>query len=321
MKKTAGVIFAVVAWWGALAQAQQFTPPQTKNAALRYWAAFAEMKDRPIDEATSKLMEDVLNGSAAWDEQRLGPIVEENAYAVREMQRATTLPECNWGLDYSLGVAMPLAHLPKARVLARLNALYGARQLARGDAEGAVKTWLAGLRFAQDVSKGVGLIAALSAQPAFMANLYLLMTAVKSGAVSTQLENKVRAEIRSLPPDGLPWVESIRFEAWADAESLKYLARAQDFAAVYKEWFRSAPPQSAKPPSAPEISAFRKLMDQVVAAFHLPPAQTRERLATITARLKNMNPAVQAVFPNYQRLNDRREKMVSQKEELLKALK
>lgn len=321
MKKTAEFIFVVLTCCGIFAQAQQFTPPQTKNAALRYWAAFAEMKDRPIDDASSKLMEDVLNGNAGWDEHRLGPIVDENAYAVEAMQRATTLPECNWGLDYSLGAAMPLAHLPKARVLARLNALYGARQMARGDAEGAVKTWLAGLRFAQDVSKDVGLIAALSAQPAFMANLRLLTTAVKSGAVNTQLENKVRTEIHRLPPDGLPWAQSIKFEAWADAESLKYLGKAPDFAAVYKDWFRSDPPQSAKPPSASEIAAFRELMNQMVAAFQLPPAQTRVRLATITARLKAMNPAVQATFPNYQRLNDNREKMVSQKEDLLKALK
>ena len=296
MKKTAGFIFALVACCGIFAQAQQFTPPQTQNAALRYWAAFAEMKDRSIDTATSKLMEDVLNGNAGWDEQGLGPIVEENAYAVQAMQRATALPECNWGLDYSLGAAMPLAHLPKARVLARLNALYGARQMARGDAEGAVKTWLAGLRFAQDVSKDVGLIAALSAQPAFMANLRLLTKAVNSGSVNSQLENKVRTEIRRLPPDGLPWVESIRMEAWADAESLKYLAKAPDFAAVYKAWFGSVPPQSAKPPSAAEITAFRELMNEVVAAFQLPPAQTRERLATIVARLKTMNPAVQAFY-------------------------
>lgn len=321
MKKTAGLIFVLVACSGIFAQAQQFTPPQTKNAALRYWAAFAEMKDRPIDDATSKLMEDVLNGSAGWDEQRLGPIVEENAYAVQAMQRATTLPECNWGLDYSLGSAMPLAHLPKARVLARLNALYGARQMARGDTEGAVKTWLTGLQFAQDMSKGVGLIAALSAQPAFMANLRLLTTAVKSGGVNTQLENKVRTEMHTLPLDGLPWVESIRFETWADAESLRYLAKAPDFPALYKDWFGSVPPQSAKPPSASEISAFRELMNEVAAAFQLPPAQTRERIATIVARLKTMNPAVQAVFPNYQRLNDNREKMVNQKEDLLKALK
>jgi len=72
--------------------------PQNKNAALRYWMAFAEMQDRPVDEVTTKLMEDVLSGATTWDERQLGPVVEANVPALRAMQKATALPQCNRGL-------------------------------------------------------------------------------------------------------------------------------------------------------------------------------------------------------------------------------
>ncbi|HEU5414678.1 MAG TPA: hypothetical protein VFW31_13005 [Candidatus Angelobacter sp.] len=302
-------------------EAQQFTPPPNNNAALRYWAAFAEMKDQTIDDATSKLMDEVLNGSASFDEQRLGPILDENSFAVRGLQRATTLPECNWGLDYSLGSAVPLAHLPKARVLAKLNALYGARQLAKGDADGAVTTWLAGLRFAQCVGAGVGLIGNLSAKPAFAANLHLLTAAAQSGAINSDLHGKIRSQLRQLPPEGLNWIDSIKAEEWACEEGLKDLAKAPNFQETYKEFFGSPVPQAAHRPTAEEIAGLRALMADVIAAFQLPPAQARERLGAIMARAHDATPAVQAIVPNFPRLNDSREKLIGEKDALLKALK
>ena len=67
------------------------------NQARTYF--FAEMQDRTVDDSTTKLMEDVLAGTAQWDEQRLGPIVAANEAAIHTMQRGTALPECNWGLE------------------------------------------------------------------------------------------------------------------------------------------------------------------------------------------------------------------------------
>jgi len=320
MTKTFLAILLFV-WGGARIQAQQFTPPPNNNAALRYWAAFAEMKDQTIDDATSKLMDEVLNGTTGFDEQRLGQILDDNAFAIRGLQRGTALPECNWGMDYSLGSAVPLAHLPKARVLARLNALYGARQLAKGDADGAVRTWLAGLRFAQCVGAGVGLIGNLSAKPAFEANLHLLAAAAQSGAINADLHNKIRAQLRQLPPEGLNWIDSIKAEEWACEEGLKYLAKAPNFQETYKEFYGSPAPQAAHPPTPAEIASLRSLMGDVVAAFQLPPAQTRERLTAIMARAHELTPAVEAVVPSFPRLNDSREKLIGEKDALLKALK
>jgi len=122
------VLISAVAGWG-----QTKLPPETKNAALRYWLAFADLQDLPTDKATGELLEKTAAGEALWDEAKLGPILDKNESAIWRMQRATKLPECDWGLEYDLGPRASIAYVPKARVLARLNTLDGMRPAAKGD--------------------------------------------------------------------------------------------------------------------------------------------------------------------------------------------
>jgi hypothetical protein len=281
--------------------------------------AFADLQDHPADDATTRLMEQVLAGSANWDEERLGPIVDANSAAVLSMQRGSELPECNWGLEYSRGETMSIGHLPKARVLARLNALYGARQMARGDTAGAVTTGLAGLRFAQCVGKDLGLIGILSAKPAFIANVHLLTRVAQSG-LTGELQQKLTAQLRKLPAEGLDWPASIRAEAWADEVSLRHLARAANFQQTYKDFYGTSAPESAHAPTEEEIGEFRALMNEVAAAFQLPYEQAKEKLKPLMARADKMNPAVRSVIPGYLRMNDNREQVATEEQALLKAL-
>lgn len=304
----------------AASPAQQITLPQNRNAALRYWMAFAEMQDRTVDEATTKLMEGVLSGAAAWDERQLGPVVEANIAALRTMQKATALPECNWGLDYDQGSAMSIGHLPKARALARLNALYGARQMAQDDANGAVTTWLAGLRFAQHISKDMGLIAVLSAKPALLANLHLLTKAAGSGQLSAESLQKIKAQIALVPRDGLDWPNAVRFEVWADAQALKYLGEGSNFQEKYKTFFNHEPPPAAAAPAESDIVAYRALMKDIILALQLPYEQARERMKQIETATKSMHPAVQAITPNYGGVNESRHQVSLELQELTRAL-
>jgi hypothetical protein len=299
--------------------AQQFNLPQNKNAALRYWIAFAEMQDRTVDEATTKLMEDVLSGAASWDEQRLNPILDANHDAIRTMQKGTLLPECNWGLDYDRGAAMSLAHLPKARAMARLNALYGSRQLAQGDAEGAVNTWLAGLRFAQHITRDMSLIGVLSAKPAFMANLSLLSKAVTDGRLNSDLLRNVKAQVGALPADGLNWSMAVKFEAWADEQALHYLSEG-DFQQKYKTFFSHTPAPATSAPSESDIAAYRALMKDVIAAFDLPYDQAKARLQQLDAGKKSLHAAVGEILPNYPLLNERRHQVAQALQSLEQAL-
>jgi hypothetical protein len=318
--KIRSMLFAISMLFLSTALAQQVNLPQSKNAALRYWMAFAEMQDRTVDEATTKLMEDVLSGAAAWDERQLGPVVDANVGAIHTMQRATNLPECDWGLEYDRGPAMSIGHLPKARALARLNALYGARQMAQGDAEGAVGTWLAGLRFAQHISKDMSLIAVLSAKPAFLANLHLLTKAAGSGRLSAESLQKIRSQVALLPKDGLDWTSAVKVEAWVDGQALKYLGESNDFQEKYKTFFNQAPPPASSAPTESDIAAYRALMNNTIAAFHLPYEQTKARLQQIETTKESMHPAVVAITPNYGRLNESRHQIALELQELTKSL-
>src|ERR1700742_4622927 len=126
------------------ANAQLPYPAETKNAALRYWIAFSEMQDLPADKETQDLLEKTLSTEALWDEKKIAPILDANKFAIDIMQRATKLPECDWGIEYTQGVSASIAYAPRARALSRLNTLEGMRQLAAGNSQSATDTWLAG---------------------------------------------------------------------------------------------------------------------------------------------------------------------------------
>jgi len=233
-----------------LAAAQQAVFPKTRNAALRYWMAFALMQDPPADKGTQELLESVAEGRAAWNEPRLGPLIDQNTGAIQTMLRATRLPECNWGLEYDLGPETPLAHLPKARVMARLNVLYGMRLAAKHDDAGAADAWLAGLRFAQDLAQGGSLIGALSAKAAMTADLNALTHAVENGLLEDASLERVEHTVRALPSYGFDWSLSISSEFFGEEMSLKQLAESPDPNLLYKQWFGEAASGSSVVPSA-----------------------------------------------------------------------
>ena len=155
---------------GARAQAKY--PPETKNAALLYWAAFAEMQG-----SAWELMVKTSPDNTEWNETKFGPTLDANAQAIRTMQQATNLPECDWGPEYSQGPRAPVAYLSQPRALARLNTLAGMRQMAKGDSQTAVNTWLAGIHFShfsQDVTRGNPMIFVLAAKALLLPNLRVL---------------------------------------------------------------------------------------------------------------------------------------------------
>src|SRR5437868_2714903 len=145
--------------------------PETRNAALRYWLAFAEMQDQPGDKNLGELLDKTAASEAAWDEKSLGPILDKNETAILALQRASKLPECDWGLEYEQGPNASVAYAPRARVLGRLNTLYGMRMAAKGDTQRAVEAWVAGIRFSQHVAKGGPLIFALIGKSVLLSNL------------------------------------------------------------------------------------------------------------------------------------------------------
>ena len=140
------------------------------------------------------------------------PILDQNETAILAMQRATKLPECDWGLEYSRGPRTSIAYVPRARVLARLNTLYGMRQIAKGDSQSAVDTWLDGIRFSQHVAQGGTLIFQLVGKMAMLSNFRALTNATQAHQLSEAQRAQVLAAVQALPADGFDWAEALALE-------------------------------------------------------------------------------------------------------------
>lgn len=187
-----------------LAAAQDWTPPENKNAALAYWRAFSMMKDMPSDEATSERIRKVVAGEAAWDESLQG-VVDENADALKGLHRGSRLPECTFGVDYEDGAAMLLPHLAKARALGKLNVLLARRFVAQGKPAEAVDALLCGVRFADHLWRDGTLINGLVAKAVLTSHLRPLIQIVGEGKLDDAALGRIDEGARELPAYAFDW--------------------------------------------------------------------------------------------------------------------
>src|SRR5580692_3844918 len=109
------------------------------NAALRYWSAFSAVQDSAITNEQARELNAILDGTAPYDDTKYKDLLEKNRLALEIMARSTSLPNCDWGLDYGLGHDVPVDYARKALVLGRLNVLYAFHLLKTGNKDGAVR--------------------------------------------------------------------------------------------------------------------------------------------------------------------------------------
>jgi hypothetical protein len=304
---------------GAVA-AQVAPPPETRNAALRYWLAFAELQDPPADQATQELLERTASGDAGWDETRLGPILDKNRYAIQRMQRATLLPECDWGAEYNWRGS--IAYAPRARVLARLNTLQGLRLEARGDKTGAVNAWLHGIRFSQHLAEGGSLIFTVMAQTALLPNLRALTRATESGWPSDADRQRIEAAVRALPETGFDWSGAMRIEEAVLYGALDEMVQSSNSREFYATMMGTQAPRDFSVPSAPDRAAYHRLMADVEEALRQEPIAAQARLLDLTRQMSSgeIHWFFQKTTPSLTRVNERRAEVASARDRLLQAL-
>lgn len=301
--------------------AQIKRPTETRNAALRYWLAFAEMQDPPADPVTSALVGKTAAGALPWDEAKLGAILDKNESAILRMQRATKLPDCDWGIEYSDGPTASIAYAPKARVMASLNTLYGMRQSAKGDEQAAVQTWLDGIRFSQDIAKGGSLIFIVIGKLSLIADLHAITLAVQSGKLSVAERKQVAHAVNALPESGFDWssaeaLEEGSVEMMLEEGGTRWHNPADAYAAIMG---KDVPPNLAFPTPI-ERAAFHKFSLEVVEAFRLSPDQTQGKLPGLQHTLNSLNPFYAELLPSLSRANDSRREIAAARKELLDAV-
>jgi hypothetical protein len=284
------------------ARAQAMFPPETDNAALRYWFALAEVLEPPEDEATRHLFGETITGRVAWDETKLAPILDSNLDALRTMQLATKLPVCNWGFDYQNGARTPVWFLMRARLLSHLNALQGIREMAHGDSRKAVDTWLAGVHFGQDMSRGGPVIAALVAHAIILDNLHPLRDSAQQGKLNEEQKTELSVVVKTMPEDGFDWGA-----AWG-----------VEFA--IGDQFLQKSRTASKPESDDKIRAYEEYMLAAQAALREPLAEAKSRIADLESKLRRLGKVEQSLIPSLRGTNEARILLATAHQELMQAL-
>jgi hypothetical protein len=313
-----GSIVVLMSAFAARPQAKY--PPETRNAALRYWMAFAEMQDLPANKATQDLLEKTVAGEAAWDERQLGPILDANGPAIQTMQRGTKLPECDWGLEYDRGPRASIAYAPRARVLARLNTLEGFREMATGNPQAAVDTWLAGIRFSEHLAKGGALIFALIAKSALLPNLRALTTESKQGHLSDTQKKQVSVLLKGMREDGFDWSAAWGLEEIGVIAIFAEVRSSANPGATFQMIVGEPLPSGAEPPNSEDISKYREYMTAVQAMLNLSPDAAKARLRALETQRRALPESVQQVTPGTQKLNDARLEVFLARNELLESI-
>lgn len=200
------------------------------NAALRYWAAFSVMQDSEISARQAKNMNAILDGTAPYDDSIYGSLVQKNELALKLMVSGTTVPTCDWGLDYSLGENVPVEYARKGLVLGRLNVMYAFHLLATGRKVGAVKALAAGLRFSHDIANGGSLFATLAAKDLMVSHLRAIEFALHTSGLSAGQRQRLLTVLAQLGPEALDWQGATR----RDLEALRgrYAGNPQASAAL-----------------------------------------------------------------------------------------
>ena len=182
----------------------QRTASLADNAALRYWAAFAQIQDSAITDQEAKELNAALDGMGPYDTLKYKDLLQKNTLALEIMARATSLPICDWGLDYGLGENVPVDYARKALVLGRLNILYVVNLYHSGDKDGAIRALAAGLRLSHDVGNGGSLFAILIAKDLLVTHLVAVGDALRMGQLSVAQRSQLQNAVAALG-DGLDW--------------------------------------------------------------------------------------------------------------------
>jgi hypothetical protein len=179
------------------------------NAALRYWSAFSVMQDSAITADQAAQLNAVLNGRAQYENSKFSQVIEKNKLALEIMTRAVTLPECDWGLDYSMGSEEPVEYARNALALGRLNVLHALQLLHAGDKDAAVTALAAGLHFSRDVANGGTLFATLIADQLISEHLRAAAFAVRQSNLSSAQRWALQNAVAHLGSDGLDWRSAV----------------------------------------------------------------------------------------------------------------
>jgi hypothetical protein len=287
--------------------------------------AFAQMQELPADAGgnadLAATLARVEAGGAPWDEAKLGPVIDANLAALDTMMRASRLASCDWGFEFELGPAAPVAYLAKARALARLNTLAGVRLVARGNQSYAVGRWLAGMRFARHIAEGGTLISTLTAWSQLRSVLQAIERTAAAGTLDAGPRRHIGDAIRATPDTVFDWSAAVRNEQRGIDAWVALLAKDPNAQQRYARAMGRAPSTPFRVPGDSEIAAFRRFMDRAVDALAQPPESAGSVLAQLEKDRATLPAFYQGLIPSLVRVNDTRTEVKAEWNRALAAVK
>ncbi len=114
-------------------------PPDPDNAALLYYQSYIAYEK--ADDTMEDMVADLSRGNIEPNE-RIKKYIESCRTAIDLATAATEIPNCNWGLKYSDGVSINLAHVAQTRKLVFLITAEARILAAEGDYKKAINRCL-----------------------------------------------------------------------------------------------------------------------------------------------------------------------------------
>jgi hypothetical protein len=211
-------------------------------------------------------------------------------------------------------------YAPRARVLARLNTLYGMRMAAKGKTTEAVDAWLAGVRFSQHVAQGGTLIFALIGKTVLLASLQALAPPAESGKLDAAQKLQIARAVEALPETGFDWGLAFRYEQEPLDIAVQQMAKAPNPHKSFEELTGRPAPGIFQLPTRSDIAAFHGLMADAESALRLRPDLAQDRLRALQESVKTLHPFYQATIPSLSHINDARLEVQQARERVLRAV-
>ena len=174
--------------------------------------------------------------------------------------------------------------------------------MARGNSQTAVDTWLAGIHFAQDVSRNGTVIVALIAQWMVLENLQALRDSALQGKFNEKQKTELSAAVKAMPEDGFDWAAAWGVE-FAIGDHLYQESRA-----------------TPTPKTADQIRAYEEYMVAAQAALRHPPNEAKPQIDDLESRLRHLAEVERISVLSVRQSNDARLRITKMHEELLQAL-
>ena len=103
---------------------------QADNAALLYYQAFL-LYEKP-DSTLAQMLSDFRSGKIGSNET-IREHVQKNRHVIEYIVKASSMPRCDWGYDYSQGIELTLVNFKPAREVALLLAAEAQLHAEQGD--------------------------------------------------------------------------------------------------------------------------------------------------------------------------------------------